>query len=92
LAQTWQVLHRPLKHLIQRRLFDAVVFSVVLPGGADEHLAVLARLYIERNGILRRAVRALEITQFHDLMMHEAWVSIRNDQVAFAFSHWQSSR
>src|SRR5437016_9198040 len=71
LRQAWKVLHGALEHSVQDGLVDASCFGVILPGRANQHLPVFARLDIECDRISGHAMSAFEIAQFHNLVVDE---------------------
>ena len=51
-----------------------------------------ARLCVEGHGIAADGMRAFQIAEFDQLMPHEAWITVCDEQVAFAFLHVNAGR
>ena len=68
---------------------DLVVFVAVLARGADQELSGATRLDIEGDGVGLHRVCALEVSELHELVVKEAWITVGDEQVAFAFFYWQ---
>ena len=68
---------------------DLGVFVAVLARRPDQELPGSTRLDIEGDGVGLHAVRALEVSKLHELVMKEAWIAVGDEQVAFAFFYRQ---
>ena len=67
-----------------------VILSTELPRGADQHLASPAGLDVKGDRIADHRMRALQISELNQLVAHQPWISICNDQMPFAFLDFDS--
>ena len=67
------------------------VVRVKLPRRTDEHLAGLRGWMLNATESAHQ-VRALEVAEFDDLVIHEMRIAVGDDQVALPFAHRQAGR
>nr|GEU28650.1 HTH-type transcriptional regulator PtxR, putative [Tanacetum cinerariifolium] len=80
---------RVAQHLAQHVGFDLWVDRVELARGTDQDLAGGARLQIEGHRIAAGRMRALDVPEFHQLVMHETRIAVGDGDVSLLGLHGQ---
>src|SRR6266700_1845952 len=98
MRQRRHVMARALHHSSKDLMVYFVILSTVLPRGADQHLTSPTGLHVKGDRIADHRMRALQISEFNQLVPHQPWISICNEQMPFAFldfnsgsQHWRRS-
>ena len=86
LGKRWYVFTGPADHGSQYLTVNGGMLRAVLPRRTDEQLAGLTGLHVEGDGVCGKRVRALEVTEFDELVANEARVTIGDNEVSFASS------
>src|SRR5208282_2165181 len=74
-----------LQHARQYFAIDFPMVRPVLPRRSDKNLTSPARLNVEGNRIAGHRVRALQITEFHQLVPQKSSISVSDKQMTFSF-------
>jgi len=87
--KTGHVFESAVEHAVKNVLVDRGAVGVELAGRSNQDLAGFARLNVEGDGVVARAMGAFEIAELDDLRADKTREAIGDDEVAFAFSNGQ---
>jgi len=92
LFQAWHVLLSPLQHAHQNVVVHFAMLGAKLARRTDQNLASFSGLYVEGDRLAGECMRALQVSEFHELMAQKSGIAVGDGEMSLASPYFESCR